>query len=269
MNKKINKRIKFIMKEYEILEQPESLQSSPSPESGILLDEANAGDAGSNLGKFKDAKSLLEAYNNLESEFTRKSQLLKQLQNDNSKAEEEVLVLQDSDAEMENANVLSQEILKPQVDNFKTADIENNNTNAAKVLEPLGDDNWQTKVTEFLNKHPNAKEFAAEITKTIMKNTALASDENALELAYRDVLANRYRSDNDVISDPEFVSNFVLNNNDIKQQIIKQYLNQVQNNNVPQLITGKQHSHVGMPTVDKPKNLAEAKLIVERMLNVN
>lgn len=35
---------------------------------------------GSILGKFKDSKTLLEAYNNLQSEFTRKSQKLAELQ---------------------------------------------------------------------------------------------------------------------------------------------------------------------------------------------
>jgi hypothetical protein len=38
---------------------------------------------GSMLGKFKDAKSLLEAYNSLESEFTRKCQKLAELQKEN------------------------------------------------------------------------------------------------------------------------------------------------------------------------------------------
>ena len=36
-------------------------------------------DKGSTLGKFKDATSLLEAYNNLQKEFTRKSQKLASL----------------------------------------------------------------------------------------------------------------------------------------------------------------------------------------------
>ena len=35
---------------------------------------------GSIYGKFKDAKSLLDAYNNLEAEFTRKSQKLAEFQ---------------------------------------------------------------------------------------------------------------------------------------------------------------------------------------------
>ena len=37
-----------------------------------------------NFGKFKDVESLLKAYNNLESEFTKKSQKLSKLENENT-----------------------------------------------------------------------------------------------------------------------------------------------------------------------------------------
>lgn len=40
---------------------------------------------GSNLGKFKDAKSLLDAYNELQAEFTRKSQKLAEFQKEKTK----------------------------------------------------------------------------------------------------------------------------------------------------------------------------------------
>jgi hypothetical protein len=44
------------------------------------------------LGKFKDVKSLMDAYTNLEAEFTRRSQRLKELENANkTKGEEENL----------------------------------------------------------------------------------------------------------------------------------------------------------------------------------
>lgn len=40
---------------------------------------------GSNYGKFKDAKTLLEAYNSLQAEFTRKSQKLAEIQREKEK----------------------------------------------------------------------------------------------------------------------------------------------------------------------------------------
>ena len=70
------------MEEQKILngEQPEfnSLVAGASVESEALLDD------GSPLGKFKDAKSLLNAYNSLQSEFTKKCQKLSELEKQNN-----------------------------------------------------------------------------------------------------------------------------------------------------------------------------------------
>ena len=58
------------------LEQPEI-----EPENNQLNDSTSSENHdGSMIGKFKDAKTLLEAYNNLQAEFTRKSQKLAEFQ---------------------------------------------------------------------------------------------------------------------------------------------------------------------------------------------
>ena len=63
--------------ENEILEQPE-LETVPAKNDTTIQD-------GSNFGKFKDSKSLLEAYNELQAEFTRKSQKLAEFQREKEK----------------------------------------------------------------------------------------------------------------------------------------------------------------------------------------
>ncbi len=63
--------------ENELLEQP-VLETETTEE--ILDKTSSENQEGSNLGKFKSAKSLLEAYNNLQTEFTKKSQKLAELQ---------------------------------------------------------------------------------------------------------------------------------------------------------------------------------------------
>ena len=79
------------MEEIELREQPDStidgnVQSEIVEEKseGISLPK----DANGSLGKFKDAESMLKAYNNLQAEFTRKCQRLSELEKE-SKAEEE------------------------------------------------------------------------------------------------------------------------------------------------------------------------------------
>jgi len=61
-------------------EQPEITSHSVATHD----DKGDIADAGSSFGKFKDANELLKAYNNLQSEFTRKCQLLNELKAEDS-----------------------------------------------------------------------------------------------------------------------------------------------------------------------------------------
>ena len=55
------------------------------------LEQPKIFEEGSNVyGKFKDADSLLKAYNNLEAEFTKKSQRLSMLESENEKTQKEL-----------------------------------------------------------------------------------------------------------------------------------------------------------------------------------
>ena len=48
--------------------------------------EAEKSEAAAALGKFKDVQTLMKAYSDLEAEFTRRSQRLKELENENTAA---------------------------------------------------------------------------------------------------------------------------------------------------------------------------------------
>ena len=58
----------------------ENIMEQPTSEP---LEEKEENSVGSIYGKFKDAKSLLDAYNSLQAEFTRKSQKLAEIQKEN------------------------------------------------------------------------------------------------------------------------------------------------------------------------------------------
>lgn len=64
----------------------------------IIGDSDNL-EAGSLFGKFKDAKSLLDAYNNLQKEFTRRSQRLNELEKEVSKNQANEATTFESDGE--------------------------------------------------------------------------------------------------------------------------------------------------------------------------
>ncbi len=129
--------------EIENLEQPVL-----EPENSIIFSADNAesfleNQEGSMYGKFKDAKSLLDAYNSLEAEFTRKSQKLAEIQKDLDK----------------NAN-------------FKTYE------NVDEFLKSTTDsDKYKKEITEILtndeiNNLPNKYQVALLIAKTAESKSA-------------------------------------------------------------------------------------------------
>ena len=68
-----------------------------------MLEMEQPENGSTNLGKFKDAESLMKAYSNLEAEFTKKSQRLSQLE---------------SEREQENLALAQQEKLEREVEDF-------------------------------------------------------------------------------------------------------------------------------------------------------
>jgi len=67
-----------------------------------ILEQPIEKEMGSNeFGKFKDAESLLKAYNNLQAEFTKKSQRLSMLESENVKTQNELTRLAENDKKIE------------------------------------------------------------------------------------------------------------------------------------------------------------------------
>lgn len=94
-----------------------------------------------NLGKFKDAESLLQAYNNLESEFTKKSQRLAQLEDEKDLREIEIIKKADIEQRVEDyANKF--ELVRPFKENLKTILTENENANLEDEILRLISNNY-------------------------------------------------------------------------------------------------------------------------------
>ena len=86
----------------------EEIREQPNSEPAIALNAANETSAASedgsqalDLGKFKNAKALLDAYNSLQAEFTKKSQQLSKLKQDKT-SEEKVNVIEENEKSTEN-----------------------------------------------------------------------------------------------------------------------------------------------------------------------
>ena len=178
---------------------------------------------GSLYGKFKDAGSLYSSYVELEKEFTKKSQLLSELQksiNDNAE----------------------------KVPFYKTED-------------------WQSEVDKYMKDKPYADAFAKEVAKTLMQDENLAKEANCLDLAYNKVLANHYKSVEEIAKDNNFLNNYIFNNEEVKSKILNEYLSGLKHNTTPPLVLNTKGESVGLISPTKPKNLSEARKLVEQLFN--
>ena len=203
-------------------EQPETLDIH-AVETGVEMGSTEG--EGSPLGKFKNPEMLLDAYNELQSEFTRKCQKL-------SEAEKK---LQD----------------------FSTQ-------HTGDSVEKQNEFAWQNKVNEFLQSHKNAKALAEDITKEIMEDSNLSESEDGLEKAFSRVLEKKYVPQEELASNDEFLNKFIYSNNKIKEKIIKEYVASLQVPKSPINVSHTGVSG-GIASGNQFTSLAEAGKFVERM----
>ena len=170
------------------------------------------------IKKFKSLDELEKAYVNLEKEFTKKCQALNKLKEDFD-------------------NVSSKQSLE-QTPEFSQAKLE------------------QSK-KEFFEKNPTAKEFADEILSAY--DSDKSSDElDPLEKAYEKVKANHFRTNQELMQDENFVENYVLNNSQVRDRIINDYLSNIMSNKTTPLMSNFSGGSVMITPKSKPSSIKEA-----------
>ena len=221
------------MEEKEIREQPENgvvnVQSGivEDVERGTALTTENSG----SLGKFKDAESLLQSYNNLQAEFTKKCQKLSELTS----------LLEGQGGAQE-----------------KEEKVEH-----AKVFE---NENWKSDVSTFLNENLEAREYSGEIANEILNDKSLQSSPNALELAWARVMKRNYARPETLAFDQNFITEKILSRSEVKKQVIDEYFKNLQNTKTPPVIA--KTGVVATTTIKQPTTMTEAKLAVEKLFNL-
>lgn len=182
---------------------------------------------GSPLGKFKNSEKLLDAYNELQSEFTRKCQKL-------SEAEKKL-----------------QENMKEGESGTPNSDVSNEFA-------------WNKNIKEFLQSHKYANSFAEEITNELINDKELRDAENGLEKAYLKVLDKNYVQPKYLVKDQSFLENHIYNNEEIKDKIIKEYIASLQKAQSPITVSngGYDKSTVSVSGIN---TLEDARKYVENM----
>lgn len=183
---------------------------------------------GSLLGKFKDTKSLMNAYNELQGEFTRKCQKLSEVEK-----------------------------------KLKESPI-SNNTSQNEIVGVSNEFAWKKNISEFLQTHKNAKTLSEEITKEIIEDSSLRENENALEVAYSRVIEKKYIPETELVKNQDFLEKYIYSNEEIKNKIIKEYVSSIQNSQNPIIINNSGFNR-GATSNLKINNFDEAKKYVEKL----
>ena len=238
----------------------EEKREQPTMEPANTLDKVNenraVSDVGSqDLGKFKSPQALLDAYNNLQAEFTRKSQLLSQLQKDK--------IGSDKTQNQENFEKNQENSIKNQENLQKFEEMEETieNQEISQSCVQIGDDQeYEEKLSQFLLERPEAEKYADEIKNYLKSNL----NNNPFENALANVILSHIVTKK--IGDP-MIDDYVLSNEQVKNKIIENYLSELANCKPPVVMSSQGGERVSGVLPDRPKTLAEAKKIVNNMFS--
>ena len=259
------------MENEKIVEQPQALQigNGSLDEERVVQSSPNA-DNGSTFGKFKDATSLLAAYDSLQAEFTRKSQKLSEIQKKLDMFENRNV---DGLAQENNKGSMDKSIDSVSTENNPQG--ESNKIDVDCEINALKEKNekqiaWKLKVDDFFSRHADAREFSRDIGKILKDNPELRGIDSSLEIAYKLAKSSREHKPAEHLNDPKFVSDHVMKNENIKNQIIHEYLKSVKNtNSSPKLLGGETNMIYSVPNVKKPRTIEDASKIVSKMFGGN
>lgn len=160
-------------------------------------------DNGSPYGKFKDANSLLSAYNSLQAEFTKKCQRLNEIEKQFNLSKQSEI-----------------DIKVKQVD-----------AKSVSATTRVYDDEFQSKVAEFVSAHPLAKTYATEISEEMINDNSMT-----IERAYDKILAKHHVEPSELVSDEKFLNDYIYSNRQIRDRVLQEFFEGIQSNPVPKLI---------------------------------
>ena len=124
-------------------------------------------------------------------------------------------------------------------------------------------ENWAEELSNFFDNNPKAKEYSKEIAKQIFEDENLAKKSDCLTLAWANILSKKNLSETDLANDENFLENYIYNNQKIKDEIIKKYIQEKEK--APFVITNTKGASLSITPKQRPSTIDEAKNIVKEM----
>lgn len=198
------------------------------------------------FGKFASAQELLNAYNSLQAEFTKRSQQLRQLEREISERNEQT-------EQQSGEPVLTEASANVVQDETGSAAVGLADESEASTLTEYEEGQLADEVAVFLSANPEAVIYAEEIAEKSSQSGYLGS--GFLQNAYLAVLKDKLRAEKEKIND-EFILEKAQAIPFVKQKIIRDYLNEVSLNKGARLIAGGGESVILPPS--RPKDISQA-----------
>lgn len=204
-------------------------------------------------GKFKSVDDLLAAYQSVESFAGKKAQeaaqykaMAEQINNQQSQFQDPAQEQTSQEAEidpLEDEEALSELLYSDPVKVIKMIR-ESAIKEAQSTVQPLMERDaqaqkqaeWQERVDGFASEHPDLDRWSESMSRVIMENPELRDHPKGLELAYQAAKGQNYAEPPDpttYLQDQDFVKNNIIGNEEIKNQIIQEYLTELQNGGQP------------------------------------
>lgn len=210
------------------LNQAEEIEKEISEESAV----SEIGSQPDALGKFKSVQALMDAYNSLQAEFTKKCQALSELKKDKIDEKQNEIDVNKSEVSTE----------------FET-----------EVLQESNEDFNEESFSKFLLENSEAGEFAEEIKQKF----SAKSQTSPYEVAWANVLIGKLKQDD---SD-KIINQYVLSNENVKNKIIESYLKELSATHMPKVLSSQSGERVSGVVPEAPKTLKDAKALVDKMFS--
>lgn len=118
------------------------------------------------------------------------------------------------------------------------------------------EEEWKNAVDKFFEDIPAAKPFAKEMAKEIASHPDLKSDRNCLNNALVRVLAASFRTPEQLMSDGQFLQDYVLTSTAVKAAVVESYLEGLRAGQPPAVL--REGGQFGVTPRKVPKSIEEA-----------
>jgi len=272
-----------------VIQQPAQSSAEPQQQEQLIL------------GKFKNTEEVFRGYQNLQADYTRKSQELADTKKMVETLQEQLQQLTTAQPSVQPV----QQTQQPQQDELTTLDAESYlsqfyekpqdaiakvvESTVKKILAPLESkitpviqevdarktqELWDGAVTNFSQQNPDMAEFLDGMKQYISENKLGTSSnpEKVLKDAYIYAKGLKYQPSHQLdpkalLSDQNF-RNLILQDESIKNELLKAHMQQIKDNQPPTVINSQSAGQAMVTPPNKPKTLDEAHDIVSSMFGL-